>query len=42
MTFLDIASGISVFVDSNILVHHFGPHPVLQAPCKQLLERVLV
>jgi predicted nucleic acid-binding protein len=40
MTFLDIPAGSSVFVDSNALVYHFGPHPVLQASCQQLLERI--
>jgi predicted nucleic acid-binding protein len=40
MTFLDILAGSTVFVDSNILVYHFGPHPALQAPCQQLLERI--
>lgn len=40
MTFLDIPAGSNVFVDSNILVYHFGPHPVLQAPCQHLLERI--
>jgi predicted nucleic acid-binding protein len=39
VTFLDIPAGAIVFVDSNVLVYHFGPHPVLQAPCQQLLER---
>ncbi len=40
MTFLDIPAGSTLFVDSNVLVYHFGPHPVLQAPCQQLLERI--
>jgi len=38
--FLDIPAGAGVFVDSNTFVYHFGPHPVLQAPCQQLLERI--
>jgi predicted nucleic acid-binding protein len=40
MTFPDIPAGSRVFVDSNTFVYHFGPHPVLQSPCQQLLERV--
>lgn len=40
MTFLDIPDGVAVFVDSNTFVYHFGPHPTLQAPCQQLLERM--
>src|SRR3954454_8746700 len=40
MSFLDIPAGSNVFVDSNTFVYHFGPHPVLQVPCQQLLERI--
>jgi predicted nucleic acid-binding protein len=40
MTFLDIPAATTVFVDSNVLVYHFGHHPALQAPCQRLLERI--
>ena len=40
MIFDDIPAGASVFIDANVLVYHFGPHPVLQPKCQQLLERV--
>jgi predicted nucleic acid-binding protein len=38
MTFASIPAGISLFVDANILIHHFGSDPVLQPLCQQLLE----
>jgi predicted nucleic acid-binding protein len=40
MTFLDIPAGGDVFIDSNTFVYHFGPHPVFQPACQQLLERI--
>ncbi|MBW3540327.1 MAG: type II toxin-antitoxin system VapC family toxin [Planctomycetes bacterium] len=40
MTFLDIPAAAAVFLDANTFVYHFGPHPVLQRPCQELLERV--
>jgi predicted nucleic acid-binding protein len=39
MTFSDIPAGAAVFVDANVFVYHFAPHPSLQAACQQLLER---
>lgn len=40
MTFAAIPHGISVFIDANTFVYHFGPHPVLHLSCQQLLERI--
>ena len=40
MTFADIPSGAALFLDTNTLVYHFGAHPVLGPPCRQLLERI--
>ena len=40
MIFANIPTGASVFIDANVLVYHFGQHPILQPRCQQLLERV--
>jgi predicted nucleic acid-binding protein len=40
MIFADLATGDSVFVDANILVYHFGPHPTFGTTCRQLLQRI--
>jgi predicted nucleic acid-binding protein len=40
MTFASILAGLSLFVDANIFIHHFGWDPLLQAPCQELLERI--
>jgi uncharacterized protein len=40
MTFADIPQGVSVFIDANPFVYHFGPHPVLAPACTALLERI--
>jgi len=40
MIIADIPSGESVFIDANVFVYHFAPHPVLLLPCQQLLERI--
>jgi len=39
LTLADIPAGAAVFLDANVFVYHFAPHPVLQGPCQQLLER---
>ena len=39
LTFSDIPAGAGVFLDANVLVYHFAPHPALQPFCQQLLER---
>src|SRR6516225_8107360 len=35
-----VPAGAQVFIDSNILVYHFQPHPSFGAMCHQLLERI--
>lgn len=40
MTFSEIPSGSAVFLDANVFVYHFAPHPVLQPACQALLERI--
>jgi predicted nucleic acid-binding protein len=40
MTFADIPQGVSVFIDANPFVYHFGPHPVYAPACTTFLERV--
>lgn len=40
MTFADLLRGESVFLDANILVYHFQPHPIFGPACQQLLARV--
>ncbi len=39
LTFADIPAGATVFLDANVLVYHFAPHPVLQPRCQELVER---
>lgn len=41
MTFADIPAGASVFIDANTFVYHFSRHPVLAAPCTDLLDRMV-
>lgn len=40
MTFADIAAGTHVFVDANILVYHFSPHPTFGPACQRLLADI--
>ena len=40
MTFADIPSGASVFVDANVFVYDFGPDPQFGLPCRELLKRI--
>jgi predicted nucleic acid-binding protein len=40
MTFADLVSGESIFVDANPLVYHFAPHPTLGPACTQLMKRI--
>jgi hypothetical protein len=35
MTFADLATGDSVFLDANTLIYHFGPHPTFGTACRQ-------
>jgi predicted nucleic acid-binding protein len=40
MTLDQVPAGAHVFVDSNILVYHFQPHPAFGPMCHRLLERI--
>lgn len=40
MTLDQVPAGAQVFVDSNILVYHFQPHPSFGPMCQHLLERI--
>src|SRR5437016_3630618 len=40
LTFADIAAGIDIYVDANVLVYAFAPHAVFGAACTQLLTRI--
>lgn len=40
MTFADIPAGSSLFLDANILVYHFVPHPAWGQACRELLAKV--
>ena len=40
MTFADIPTGSSVFIDANVFVYHFVSDPAFGPPCRDLLDRV--
>jgi predicted nucleic acid-binding protein len=40
MTLDQLPTGTHVFVDSNILVYHFQPHPICGPMCHRFLERI--
>src|SRR5262249_21785041 len=40
MTFDDLPTGATVFVDANIFIYYFEPHPVFGPPCQQLFLRI--
>jgi predicted nucleic acid-binding protein len=40
MTLDDVPAAAQVFVDSNILVYHFQPHPSFGPMCQRLMERI--
>jgi predicted nucleic acid-binding protein len=40
MTLDQVPAGAHVFVDANVLVYHFQPHPGLGPMCQRLLERI--
>ena len=40
MTFADIPTGASVFLDANALVYHFTSHAALGPQCTELMERI--
>jgi predicted nucleic acid-binding protein len=39
-TFADLPPGASVFLDANVFVYHFEPHPLLGAACNQLIQSI--
>lgn len=40
MTFADVPSGASLFVDANTFVYHFSPHAIFGPACTDLLDRI--
>jgi len=40
MILADLPAGASLFLDANILVYHFEPHPVLGPACNQLMQSI--
>jgi predicted nucleic acid-binding protein len=40
MTLDQVPSGAHVFVDSNVFVYHFQPHPTFGPMCHRLIERI--
>jgi predicted nucleic acid-binding protein len=40
MTLDQVPAGAHVFVDANILVYHFQPHPGFGPMCQRLIERI--
>ncbi|MGH7120530.1 MAG: type II toxin-antitoxin system VapC family toxin [Gemmataceae bacterium] len=40
MILADLADGEAVFLDANILVYHFAPHPLCGPSCNQLVRRI--
>ncbi len=41
MTFDDLPSGTSIFLDANPLVYHFASDPALGPACARLLTRIM-
>jgi len=40
MIYADLPAGVSVFLDANVLIHHFEPNAVSGPPATEFLERV--
>jgi predicted nucleic acid-binding protein len=40
MTFVDLPAAVSVFIDANTFIYHFGPDPLFGPACQQLLKRI--
>jgi predicted nucleic acid-binding protein len=40
MILADLANGDSFFIDANILVYHFTPHPQFGPACNHLVRRI--
>jgi len=41
MILADLVDGESVFLDANILVYHFAPHPTCGQACTDLVRRIV-
>jgi predicted nucleic acid-binding protein len=35
-----VAAGTRIFLDANVFVYHFMPHPIFGPPCSEFLERI--
>jgi predicted nucleic acid-binding protein len=40
MNFNQIPANAAVFIDANVLVYHFTPHPTFGAECRLLMEQI--
>ncbi len=40
MTFADLVKGDSVFIDANVLIYYFVPHPQFGPACHQLVQQI--
>ncbi len=40
MIFADLAAGESIFLDANVMVYHFAPHPIFGPACSQFVQRI--
>ena len=40
MNFSQIPAKAAVFIDANVLVYHFTPHPTFGAECQLLMDRI--
>ena len=40
MILADLAANDAIFIDSNVLIYHFGPHPTLGPACNQFIQRI--
>jgi predicted nucleic acid-binding protein len=40
MILVDLVDGASVFLDANILVYHFAPHPAFGQACNAFVRRI--
>ncbi len=40
MILADLAANDAIFIDSNILIYHFGPHPTFGSACNLFIQRI--
>jgi predicted nucleic acid-binding protein len=40
MTFADLGAGDAIFLDANIFIFQFGPHPIFGPACNALLRQI--